>query len=148
MSGGLLKPALDAALSERVLQRVLLSGAEGLGRTRLLTSVAGLVVRVNDGTSVAAQTLRALLGEPADEEAALAALAAASPLQGLEPERAATAVELLASLLGIRRPDFRTARLDEDSRREGATLELARWGRRARAGRCLRHRVGRRPPRR
>lgn len=126
MSGGLLKPALDAAIAERALQRVLLAGAEGLGRSRLLAGVSGLVVTVSRG-AVASQTLRALLGDPPDDATALQALAAAPPLQALEPDRAAVAVELLASLLGIRRPDFRTARLDDDSRREGATLELARW---------------------
>ena len=62
-----------------------------------------------------AQTLRVLLGEPGDDDQVLTALAAAPAMKGLDPERAAVAVELLASLLGIRRPHFRTARLDEDS---------------------------------
>ncbi len=127
MSGaGPLQAVLDAALSERGLQRVLLSGAEGVGRSRLLGSLGGLAVPVSRGPLVS-QTLRSLLGAFDDDDGALQVLAAAPALQGLEPERAAVAVELLASLLGIRRPTFRTAKLDEDSRREGACLELARW---------------------
>ncbi len=127
MSGaGPLKPVIDAALSERALQRVLLAGQEGVGRSRLLAGLKGVTVAVSRGPLVS-QTLRAVLGDFTDDDDALRALAAAPALQGVEPDRAAVAVELLASLLGIRRPDFRTARLDEDSRREGASLELARW---------------------
>ena len=122
----LLQPAIDVALSERTLQRVLLSGAEGLGRTRLLTAHGGLTVAVNQGPLLE-QTLRALLGPFADDDAGLRLLAEAPAMKGVEPERAAVAVELLASLLGIRRAGFRTAKLDDESRREGACLELARW---------------------
>jgi len=126
MSVGPLQPVLDVALSERALQRVLLAGPEGVGRSRMLARLGGLTVSLSRGPLVP-QTLRAMLGDFADDDEALAQLSAAPAMSGLEPDRAAVAVELLASLLGIRRPGFRTAKLDDDSRREGACLELARW---------------------
>lgn len=122
-----LQAILDAARAERHQQRVLVVGAEGVGRTRLLKSAANLHVELGRGRLVA-QTLRALLnaGASSDDEL-LAAITSDAALASVEPERAAVASELIASLLGIRRPDFRTAKLDEDSRREGAMLELGRW---------------------
>lgn len=121
-----LQSILDTARVERLQQRVLLVGSEGTGRSRMLSQHAGVRVEVSRG-SLLAQTLYALLGITGDDAALLKALAAAPALQNVDTDRAAVAVELLASLLGIRRPDFRTAKLDEDSRREGAALELARW---------------------
>ncbi|MFT3713400.1 MAG: AAA family ATPase [Archangium sp.] len=121
-----LQSILDTARAERSQQRVLLVGSEGTGRTRLLSQFAAVRVDVGRG-ALLPQTLLALLGTTGDDTALLQALAAAPALQNVEPDRAAVAVELLASLLGIRRADFRTAKLDEDSRREGAALELARW---------------------
>jgi tetratricopeptide (TPR) repeat protein len=130
MAASPLQLALDTALSERKLQRALISAPEGVGRTRLLNALGALVVPVSEGPLLE-QTLWALLSLPgsarSDEEAVLVALSAAPAMQGVEGERALVAVELLASLLGIRRASFRTARLDDDSRREGACLELARW---------------------
>ncbi|MDP3158050.1 MAG: hypothetical protein Q8N23_35595 [Archangium sp.] len=129
MSAASLHEALDSARATRALQRVLLSAPEGMGRSFALNSLDGvplLRVEVGHGRLVS-QTLRALIGEAADDDATWRMLQAAPLLASLEPERAAVAAELLASLLGIRRADFRTAKLDEDSRREGAFLELARW---------------------
>jgi tetratricopeptide (TPR) repeat protein len=129
MSGPTLLESVDAARASRTLQRVLLSGAEGLGRSHTLnglTAMPLLRVEVAHGRLVS-QTLRALIGEAIDDDASWNAIRSAAPLANLEPERATVAAELLASLLGIRRADFRTAKLDEDSRREGAFLELARW---------------------
>lgn len=129
MPTALLQTAIDAARASRTLQRVLLSAAEGLGRTHALSQVEGLpLLRVAvSGGRLVSQTLRALIGPAPDDETTWRTLSTAAPLASLDPERAVVAAELLASLLGIRRPDFRTARLDEDSRREGAFLELARW---------------------
>jgi tetratricopeptide (TPR) repeat protein len=121
-----LQSILDTARVERSQQRVLLVGAEGTGRTRLLTQSAHVRVDVARGPLLT-QTLLALVGTTGDDETMLKALAAAPAMQNVEADRAAVAVELLASLLGIRLPSFRTAKLDEDSRREGAALELARW---------------------
>lgn len=92
----------------------------------MLSQHAGVRVDISRG-SLLAQTLYALLGITGDDAAVLKALASAPALQNVDADRAAVAVELLASLIGIRRADFRTAKLDEDSRREGAALELARW---------------------
>lgn len=122
----ILQSIFDTARAERLQQRVLLVGAEGTGRSRMLSQHAGVRVEVSRGPLLA-QTLYALLGITGDDAALMKALAAAPALQNVEAERATVAVELLAALLGIRRPDFRTAKLDEDSRREGAALELARW---------------------
>lgn len=129
MAGASLAQSIDAARSERALQRVLFSAAEGLGRSHALGLVEGMpLLRVNVSRGpLVSQTLRALVGEGVDDDATWRSLTQAAPLAGLEPERAVVAAELLASLLGIRRADFRTARLDEDSRREGGFLELARW---------------------
>ncbi len=129
MADASLQQSIETARSQRVLQRVLFSGAEGLGRSHALSLITGApVLRVNVSHGpLAAQTLRALIGEAPDDDATWATLCAAAPLKSLEPERAVVAAELLASLLGIRRADFRTGKLDEDSRREGAFLELARW---------------------
>jgi tetratricopeptide (TPR) repeat protein len=126
MPEGPLHAAIVDAGNLRTVQRVLLSGAEGVGRTPLLASVPGVVAHLSQG-ELLGQTLRALLGAVTDEAATLQALARSPALEGLEPERAAVAVELLGSLLGIRRPDGRTAKFDEDGLREGASLELARW---------------------
>lgn len=126
MSEGPLHAAIVDAGNQRTVQRVLLSGAEGVGRTPLLATVPGVVAHLSQG-ELLGQTLRALLGAVTDEAATLQALARSPALDGLEPERAAVAVELLGSLLGIRRPDGRTANFDEDGLREGASLELARW---------------------
>ena len=129
MSVPTLLERIEAARTSRTVQRVLFSGAEGLGRSHTLTALTGtavLRVEVAHGGLVS-QTLRALLGPTLDDEATWSAITYAPPLSTLEPERATVAAELLASLVGIRRPDFRTAKLDEDSRREGAFLELARW---------------------
>lgn len=127
MSHALLQPLFDAARERRELTRVLFSAAEGLGRTHLLKSW-GPVTRVDVSRGpLVTQTLRAFLPACDSDDAAWAALLAAPQLRGLDEERARTAAELLASLLGLRRADFRSARLDEDSRREGALLELARW---------------------
>lgn len=126
-SGVLLQPMIDAAREQRVVQRVLLSAPEGLGRSHLLARLEG-ALRVSLGAgSLTAQLLRAFIGTHADDDATWAALRSAPQLASLEEERAAVAAELLASLVGLRRSGFRTARLDEDSRREGAFLELARW---------------------
>ncbi len=129
MSTGLLQEAIDSARANRALQRVLLSAPEGMGRSHALKSLDGMpLLRVEVGRGrMVSQTLRALIGEEADDDATWRMLQADPVLASLEPERATVAAELLASLLGIRRADFRTARLDEDSRREGAFLELARW---------------------
>ncbi len=129
MSGPTLLERVEAARTSRTVQRVLFSGAEGLGRSHTLSALTGLPilrVEVAHGRLVS-QTLRALLGPTIDDDATWSAITSAAPLASLEPERAVVAAELLASLVGIRRPDFRTAKLDEDSRREGAGLELARW---------------------
>lgn len=129
MPGAPLQTAIDAARASRTVQRVLFSAAEGLGRTHALGQVDGLpLLRVAvGGGRLVSQTLRAFIGASPDDETTWQTLSTAAPLASLEPERAVVAAELLASLLGIRRPDFRTSRLDEDSRREGAFLELARW---------------------
>ena len=129
MSVSPLLERVEAARTSQTLQRVLFSGAEGLGRSHALSELTGmplLRVEVSHGGLVS-QTLHALLGPTPDDDATWKAITSAAPLAGLEPERAAVAAELLASLVGIRRADFRTAKLDEDSRREGAFLELARW---------------------
>lgn len=129
MSVPTLLERVEAARASRTLQRVLFSGAEGLGRSHALSTLTGapsLRVEVAHGGLVS-QTLRALLGAPLDDDATWSAISSGPALAQLEPERAAVAAELLASLVGIRRPDFRTAKLDEDSRREGAFLELSRW---------------------
>jgi tetratricopeptide (TPR) repeat protein len=122
----LLQPIVDSARMERLPQRVLLLGVEGVGRSRQLAASSNLYVEVSR-SPLLGQTLRALLGEKGGDDAVLAALSAAPALQGVDADRARVSVELLASLVGIQRPDFRTARLDDESRREGATLELARW---------------------
>lgn len=129
MTSPSLQQSLETARSERALQRVLFSADEGMGRSHALSLLHGMpVLRVDVSRGpLVSQTLRALIGEAPDDDATWATLRTAPALAGLEPERAAVAAELLASLLGIRRADFRTARLDEDSRREGAFLELARW---------------------
>jgi predicted ATPase len=129
MSSASLHQAVDAARAARTLQRVLFAAAEGMGRSHALGSLGGMpVLRVDVSRGrLVSQTLLALLGEANDDEATWRALRAAPQLRALETERALVAAELLASLLGIRRADFRTAKLDEDSRREGAFLELARW---------------------
>lgn len=129
MSGASLQDSINAARESRTLQRVLFSAVEGLGRSHALSALSGmplLRVELAHGRLVS-QTLRALIGEVLDDDGAWKAISTAPALQSLEPERAAVAAELLASLLGIRRADFRTTKLDEDSRREGAFLELARW---------------------
>jgi hypothetical protein len=122
----LLQPIVDSARMERLPQRVLLLGVEGVGRSRQLAASSNLYVEVSR-SPLLGQTLRALLGEKGGDDAVLAALSAAPALQGVDADRARVSVELLASLVGIQRPDFRTARLDDESRRDGATLELARW---------------------
>ena len=129
MTGATLQQSIDLARSSRALQRVLFSAAEGMGRSQTLRLLEGIpVLRVDCGRGrLVGQTLRALLGEAPDDEATWRKLVTAAPLSYLDPDRALVAAELLASLLGIRRADFRTARLDEDSRREGGFLELARW---------------------
>ena len=112
MSAASLPQAIDTARAARVLQRVLFSASEGLGRSHGLSALTGmpvLRVEVSRGRLVS-QTLRALVGEQPDDDATWRTLAAAAPLGGLEPERAVVAAELLASLLGIRRADFRTAK--------------------------------------
>ncbi len=129
MSSASLQAAIGNARATRALQRVLLSAPEGMGRSFALNALDGMpLLRVEVGHGrLVSQTLRALIGEAADDDATWRMLEADPLLAGLEPDRATVAAELLASLLGIRRADFRTAKLDEDSRREGAFLELARW---------------------
>ena len=125
MTPGALQAAADAARAERALQRVLLSGAEGLGRTRFLTEAGAL--RIDASRGLLAQTVRALVGPTPTDAALLETLSRSAALESLDPDRRAIAVELMASLLGVHGADFRTRKLDEASRREGATLELARW---------------------
>ena len=100
-----------------------------MGRSHALRLLEGVpVLRLECGRGrLVSQTLRALLGEAPDDDATWRQLTTAAPLASLDPDRAVVAAELLASLLGIRHAAFRTARLDEDSRREGGFLELARW---------------------
>lgn len=127
MGQALLQPLYDSARERREITRVLLPAAEGLGRSHLLKSWSAVKrIDVSRGPLVT-QTLRAFLPAYDTDDGALEALLAAPQLKSLDEERARTAAELLASLLGIRRANFRTAKLDEDSRREGALLELARW---------------------
>lgn len=137
-SATLLQPHIDAARGRNEVQRVLLSAPEGVGRSHLLSSLeAGLRVSLGRGR-LTAELLKTFLPTSVDDDAAWRALRASPLLTELEDERAAHAAELLASLLGIRRAEFRTAKLDEDSRREGAFLELARWvSSRAREGLVL-----------
>lgn len=137
-SAALIQPMVDAARGRREAQRVLLSAPEGLGRSHLLSQLED-AVRISPARGrLTGQLLRAFIGEHADDATSWAALRSAPQLTSLEPDRAEVAAELLASLLGLRRADFRTARLDEDSRREGAFLELARWvSERARDGLIL-----------
>src|SRR6476661_3977822 len=108
MSVPTLLERVEAARTGRTVQRVLFSGAEGLGRSHTLSALTGmpiLRVEVAHGRLVS-QTLRALLGPTLDDDATWKAITSAPPLAHLEPERAIVAAELLASLVGIRRPDF------------------------------------------
>jgi tetratricopeptide (TPR) repeat protein len=122
-----LSSLVDATLASGTLGRILLSGAEGLGRTHHLAGLSRPVLRIDTARGAVAGTLRALLDTSGGEEAAWQRLLAAPQLAGLPPERARLAAELLWSLLGLARPDAVIARLDDASRHEGATLELARW---------------------
>ncbi len=126
MAARLLMPVLETASRERRIQRVLLRGVEGVGRTTLLTSRATVVVPLG-GRNALEASLRALLGPTRDEDDTLAAIAQAPSLIELEAARAQTAIELLASAIGITRPEFHTNRLDAAARLEGAALELGRW---------------------
>ncbi len=127
LAAATLTSLVDAAFAAGTLQRVLLGGAEGLGRTHLLTSLPHPVLRVDAARGVVTGTLRALLDTTGNDETTWLRLLAAPQLSGLESARARLAAELLASLLGLHRPDARLTQLDPASRHEGATLELARW---------------------
>lgn len=126
MAARLLMPVLETASRERRIQRVLLRGVEGVGRTTQLTSRATVLVPLG-GRNALEASLRALLGPTRDEDDTLAAIAQAPSLIDVEPARAQTAIELLASAIGITRPEFHTNRLDAAARLEGAALELGRW---------------------
>ncbi|PZR05989.1 MAG: hypothetical protein DI536_31510 [Archangium gephyra] len=126
-SGALLQPSIDAARTRREVQRVLLSAPEGLGRSHLLSSLTDAIRISPSRGRLTGELLRAFVGHGGDDEATFKTIRSAPQLSTLDAERAEVAAELLASLVGVRRHDFRTARLDEDSRREGAFLELARW---------------------
>ncbi|MGV3620516.1 MAG: tetratricopeptide repeat protein [Archangium sp.] len=137
-SGALLQPIIDAARDTRTPQCVLLAAPEGLGRSHLLSTLTGALRVSASRGRLTGEVLRQFIGVTNDDDATCAAVRASPQLSALEAERADVAAELLASLLGVRRDDFRTATLDEDSRREGAFLELARWvSERARDGLVL-----------
>ncbi len=128
----LLEAQLRKTLESRSTQRVLLSGAEGVGRSHVLQQAGTAempVLRIECGRGRAsALILRAMLSTSSTNEEVLWQVVQQAPqLASLEPDRKQLAAELLGSLVGIRRSDFRSHRLDEDARREGAFLELARW---------------------
>ncbi len=128
----LFEAALRATLESRTTQRVLLSGVEGVGRSHTIAKATKgplPLIRIDCGKGRAsASVLRAmLLTSSTNDEALWQVIQQAPQLASLETDRKQLAAELLASLFGIRRADFRSQRLDEDARREGAFLELARW---------------------
>lgn len=128
----LLATAQKQASDQRAVRRVLLSGSEGVGRTHHLLQLADrspALVRIECSLGRApAQLLRALSATTGThDEHVWLHLQHAPALAALEPERKQLAIELLLSLLGVSRADFRTQRLDEDARREGAFLELTKW---------------------
>jgi hypothetical protein len=82
----LLQPIVDSARMERLPQRVLLLGVEGVGRSRQLAASSNLYVEVSR-SPLLGQTLRALLGEKGGDDAVLAALSAAPALQGVDADR-------------------------------------------------------------
>jgi len=130
--GPLLEEQLRSTLESRTTHRVLLSGAEGVGRSHALARVAKgplSTIRVECGRGRAgALVLKAMLSTSTTNDEALWQLVQqATQLSSLESGRKQLAAELLASLVGIRRVDFRSHKLDEDARRDGAFTELARW---------------------
>ncbi len=126
-----LEEQVRKSFESRSTQRVLLSGAEGVGRSHFIAQLdAGApLIRIECGKGRAgALVLRALLASSStDDEALWQVVQQAPQLASLELDRKQLAAELVGSLVGIRRQDFRSHRLDEDARREGAFLELARW---------------------
>jgi hypothetical protein len=86
---------VDAAFAAGTLQRVLLGGAEGLGRTHLLSSLPHPVLRVDAVRGVVTGTLRALLDTTGSDETTWLRLLAAPQLSGLR-QAIAAASETLA----------------------------------------------------
>lgn len=127
--------AAEARRDGRVV-KALLSGAEGAGRSHAMAALVttlradgfvALTAALRDAPA-ATSLVRALApGLPDEPHALLEALVNAPRLEALEPTERRAAAELLASLVGVLEPDFGTASLDPESRREGAFAELGRW---------------------
>jgi tetratricopeptide (TPR) repeat protein len=124
-----LKALADQSAAQDSLQLVLVTAAEGAGRTHLLAQLAASrpnthVVQCTPGGTLG-RVLRALTGAPAsDAPAIVAALMTAPALVALDPERRPLVAQLLASLLAAPIPGSATAGLDASSRSEGARAQL------------------------